>query len=279
MAIITKKHAAEQQKFRDEIEELRKENQELAARNKHLENELSLAANLKLHLMQHVFPAFPEETSFDIYADQMLASGIGGDYYDFFRIDEDHIGFVVADICAGSSVSSLFMIVFKILNNSLSRLGIPLTEAVRVINEHLCQANEDDLSLSAWCGIYEISSGEVEAVNAGHEQAILIHGGEVSFLKEGAESYLLGIFPDMAFKSFRFTLAKGDKLLLYTDGAYRSDGRKDEKEAYKILNALRGQETHSPEETVGFLQKEMTGDMKAEEITEDSTFLCIERKG
>ena len=252
---------------------------QLTAEKEHLEGELSMAANLKAHLMPNVFPAFPEEKAFDIMADQITAEGVGGDYYDFFRVDEDHIAFVMADIFAGGSVSALYMIVFKLLLTSISKLGFPAEETMQIINGRMCEANEDDLSLSAWYGIYEISSGKVEAVNAGHENAILIRNDKAELLEDEVQSYLVGIFPEMKYNSFSFYLAPGDRLVLYTDGAYRAKDPKEKQEDPNVLLSVFGDEKNrNVQETIAVLQEKLLSRMDAKTLTEDVTFLCLERK-
>ena len=242
----------------------------LTGEKEHLEGELAMAANLKAHLMPNVFPAFPEETAFDIMADQITAEGVGGDYYDFFRVDEDHIAFVMADIFAGGSVSALYMIVFKLLLNSISKFGFSVDETLKLINDRMCEANEDDLSLSVWYGLFEISTGKVDAVNAGHEAPILIHDNKAALLSDEVQSYLIGIFPDMAFNRFSFCLEPGDRLLLYTDGVYQSG--KD------LLTILGDEQKRNASETVGFLQDELLNHVDTKGLTEDMTLLCLERK-
>ena len=262
----------------DKIEHHYNEIIRLTGEKEHLEGELSMAANLKAHLMPNVYPAFPEEPSIDIFADQLTATGVGGDYYDFFRMDEDHIVFAMADIFAGGSVSALYMIVFKVILYSISRFGFSVDQTVQMLNDRLCLANEDDLSLSAWIGILEISTGKVEAVNAGHETAILVQGGKAAMLEEEIASYPLGLIPELHFNSFTFILQLGEQLVLYTDGAYvLSDASGRSFDAECIMEVLQDGKERNAEKTVALLQETMLDCLRGEALTEDISLLCLMR--
>ena len=248
----------------------------ITAEKEHLEGELAMAANLKAHLMPNVFPAFPEEPAIDIYADQLTAVGVGGDYFDFFRIDEDHIAIVSADIFAGGTAAALYMIIFKLLINSVARMGLPASDTMRILNDHLCTDNEDDLSLAVWYGVLKISTGEVEAVNAGHETPVLLTSQEAAELAQNISNFPVGVVPKMEFCSYSFTLQKEDRLFLYTDGVTEAE---DTKGAYfgsdRLMASLSEAQEMASEETVGLVQKRMLDFCEGVPLAQDATMLCL----
>lgn len=165
-----------------DTEELKKENErlqnELLAMKEevgHLRRQVMMAVNLRFHLMPNVFPVFPDLPEVDVYADQISLAHVGGDFFDIFRIDADHIGLLVADIFDGGDAAALFMVTFKLYLSGELAMGFSPDELMRVTNNRLARANEDDVCLSAWYGEYEVSTGKLRAVNAGHEAPLLLH--------------------------------------------------------------------------------------------------------
>lgn len=160
------------------------ENLALAQEKEHLEGQLQMAVELRHQLMPDVFPAFPDEDRLEIYADQVACEKIGGDYYDFFAIDRDHIAVVMADIFDGGTASALFMVAFKIILSQIASYGLPPSKIMEIVNNRLSRYNEDDLTLSAWFGVYEISTGRVTAVNAAHECPLIVSKNGVREVEE-----------------------------------------------------------------------------------------------
>lgn len=262
----------------DEIAVLKQQIKELTARRNLLEEELSVAVNLKYYLMPGNFPAFPDVPEIDIFADMLSIEQMGGDFYDFFRIDADHIGIVIADIFDGGKKAALYMVAFKMYLKNAVVVGDSVEDRIETVNDLLCWGNKADLSLSAWYGVYEISTGIFRIVNAGHEKAMLLSDHKV-FSYDEQVSYLLGVIDGMQYESFEIKMEKGEKLLLYTDGVTSARNAKGEKYSRKrLLKAYKETADKIPEETIAYLQndlKQFVGDMK---LKEDATFLCLERK-
>ncbi|MBQ7614896.1 MAG: SpoIIE family protein phosphatase [Butyrivibrio sp.] len=270
-----------------DIESLEEENRalkedikKLTAQRNHLQSQLSMAEKLKYHLMPNVYPPFPDVKSIDVFADSIAIKQIGGDFYDIFRIDNDHIGIVMADIFDGGVASSLYMIAFKLyLTSQLNLEEETLPDRVETINNLLCWKNEDDLSLSAWYGVYEISTGRVEAVNAGHDKPLILSKNGLKSIEDEKIDYLLGVIEGMKYESYEFTLDEGDKLLLYTDGVINAEG--DDEAAYgieRLRESFVNTGSKSAESTVAALQSSFRSFVGNNALGEDASFLCLARK-
>lgn len=197
-----------------EIERYFNELIEMTAEKERLEGRIAMATNLKAHLMPSTFPAFPDEDSIDIFADQLTAVGVGGDYFDFFRVDEDQIAINMADIFAGGPEAALYMIIFKVVITSLAKMGLPVEETMRILNERLSKENEDDLSLSAWIGVLSVSEGKLEVVNAGFDAPVIIRDGKVIRPDEDIANFPVGVMGGMSFVSYELSLEHNDRLIL-----------------------------------------------------------------
>ena len=265
--------------YEHEIRHLREQIDELKVQNRILTDELSMAVKLKYHLMPNVYPNFPDVPDVNIFADSLQLKPLGGDYYDFFRIDADHIGIVVADIFDGGKAAALYMVAFKLFITSNTMMDDHIEDRMESVNDLLCMGNHNNLSLSAWFGVYEISTGVIRAVNAGHENALLLSDGRVWDYQEPV-SYLLGVMPGMKFQSFEIKMEKGEKLLLYTDGVSAAQNPYREKYSRtRICRAFMETEGMSAEETIAHLQGDLQDFVKEKALHEDATFLCLERKG
>lgn len=240
---------------------------------------LEMAVKLKYHLMPNAYPAFPDVPDIDIYADSLEVEQIGGDCYDFFRIDADHIGIVIADIFDGGKAAALYMVAFKIYLKSKVMMDNSARERIESVNDLLCWDNADNLCLSAWYAIYEISTGTLKVVNAGHEKALIISEGKV-FSNDERISFLMGVMHGMKYHEFEMKLNHGEKLLLYTDGV--TNARNYEGKVYgkeRLIQALKKTQGKSCEETIAFLQSDLQDYLGGAPLSEDATFLCLERMG
>ncbi len=268
------------------LEALTKENQRLKKsiallqkENSHLEAELSMAYKLKYHLMPNVYPAFPDVPDIDIFADSIEIRQMGGDYYDFFRIDADHIGVVMCDVFDGGKAAALYMVFFKIYLISQITLDNTIGDRIGTINDNLCWDNEDNLSLSAVYGVYEISTGIFRAVNAGHEPILMMKNGAVARCETEEISYLLGVMEGMKYQGFEVKLDEGDKLILYTDGVVAAtDGSGTEYGADRLAQEFEKTKDMSAEETIAHLEKDFSAAMGKSELLEDASYLCLMRK-
>ena len=183
--------------------------------------ELNLASSIQANMLPNIFPAFPEYNDFDIYATMTPAKAVGGDFYDFFMVDEKHLAMVIADVSGKGIPAAMFMVIAKTLIKDHSQLGLSPAEVFTRVNDLLCEGNEAELFVTAWMGFLNIESGELVYVNAGHNPPIMMLDGEVSYLRSRPGFVLAGM-EGYRFTQQTMTLHRGDKIFLYTDGATES---------------------------------------------------------
>lgn len=189
----------------------------VTAEKERINAELSLASDIQLNMLPSIFPAFPDHDEFDVYATMTPAKEVGGDFYDFFLIDEKHIAIVIADVSGKGVPAALFMVIAKTLIKNHTQLGLPVHEVFSSVNKLLCEGNDADLFVTAWLGILDLTSGCMTFVNAGHNPPLLCQNGLFQYLKAPAGFVLAGI-DTFQYKQNEITLTPGDRIFLYTDG-------------------------------------------------------------
>ena len=237
--------------------------------------ELNIAAQIQADMLPR---DFPERKEFEIYATMTPAKEVGGDFYDFFMIDDDHLGLVMADVSGKGVPAALFMMTAKTLIKNLAQTGGAKSpaEILADVNRQLCEGNEADLFVTVWLGILEISSGKVTASNAGHEYpAVFRAGGKYELLK-GRNSPAVATMEGMKFRENEFTLNPGDNLYLYTDGVAEATNSDDELYGTdRMLEALNTTLDGTAEEILASMKKsvdDFTGDAPQ---FDDMTMLCV----
>ena len=183
-----------------------------------IRTELDMAAGIQAAVLPRVFPPFPERTEFDIYASMTPAKEVGGDFYDFFLTDEDHLGLVMADVSGKGVPAALFMMVSKILIQNYAMSGMGPAEVLETVNDKLCANNEYEMFVTVWLGILEISTGRITAANAGHEYPVIRKADGDFELYKDKHGFVVAGMPGMKYKEYEITLEKGGTLFLYTDG-------------------------------------------------------------
>ncbi len=174
------------------------------------------------------FPAFPDRKEFDIYASMLPAKEIGGDFYDYYLIDSDHLVLIIADVSDKGVPSALFMSMSRTILKLNAETYHSPKEIMEYSNNLLCDESKDRMFVTAWLGIYEISTGTLTCVNAGHEYPIIKrNNGDYEIFKD-KHSFVLGGLRDVPFKEYTLKLNVGDELLLYTDGVAEATSEDDE---------------------------------------------------
>ena len=188
-----------------------------AAKEK-MESELRVAHDIQMNILPQKFPPFPARNDFDIFAFIKPAKEVGGDLYDFFAIDQEHILFVIADVSGKGIPAALFMAVTKTLIKSKAVPGIAPDSILTQVNQELYQGNDANMFVTVFCGILNTATGDIVYANGGHNPPLVIrNNGGTTFLK-GASNLLVGILPDIQYSKETLTLEPGDSLFLYTDG-------------------------------------------------------------
>ncbi len=250
------------------------------AERERLGAELSLASTIQENSIPSVFPAFPDRTEFDIHAAMDPAKEVGGDFYNFFLIDDDHLGLVIGDVSGKGVPAALFMMVTNILISDRMLAGGSPAEILSDVNERVCSHNPADMFVTVWLGILELSTGKLTAANAGHEYPALRRAGGRFELLTDKHGFVIGGMSGMSYQEYDLQLKSGDKLFVYTDGvpeAMAPDGSMFGKE--RTLAALNEDADASPEQILKHVREAVDGFVRDAEQFDDLTMLCVEYKG
>ncbi|MBP5749491.1 MAG: SpoIIE family protein phosphatase, partial [Firmicutes bacterium] len=209
------------------------------AEKERVDSELNMASKIQAAMLPHVFPPFPDYREFDLYATMEPAKLVGGDFYDFFLIDDDHLCLVMADVSGKGIPASLFMMVTKVILQSCGMLGQSAPEILNKTNQALCKDNQMEMFVTAWVGILEISTGKLTMANAGHEYPVFKKPDGKFELYKDEHGFVLGGFEDETYMATELQLEPGTKLFLYTDGvAEAMDPARNQFGLDRMLDAL-----------------------------------------
>jgi len=208
-------------------EELRKSIKNLTettAAKERIESELKIARDIQMGMLPKIFPPFPDRSEFDIYATIEPAKEVGGDFYDFFFIDDDHLYFVIGDVSGKGVPASLFMAVTKTLIKAKTGRDMPPDEILTRVNKELCADNDSNMFVTIFCGVLNTRTGEVFYSNGGHNLPYLIysHGGVEPLENTGGMA--LGIMEDVKYRTRKITLRTGGRTLSLHRWGYRGNG-------------------------------------------------------
>ena len=181
------------------------------------ETELNMATEIQAGMLPSIFPAFPDRPEFDIHASMDPAKEVGGDFYDFFMIDDDHLAMVIADVSGKGVPAALFMMSSKILINDHAIMGGSPAEILKRVNKQVCANNDAHMFVTVWLGILEISTGFLTTTSAGHEYPIININGKYEILKD-VHGIAIGVTDMAMYKNTEIHLKKGDSVFVYTDG-------------------------------------------------------------
>ena len=245
-----------------------------------IESELNLASSIQADMLPNIYPAFPDRPEFDIYATMNPAKEVGGDFYDFFLVDDDHLCMVMADVSGKGVPAALFMMASKIILANNAMMGKSPAQILTDTNAAICSNNREEMFVTVWLGILEISTGKLTAANAGHEYpAIKYANGGFELLKD-KHGFVIGGMEGLKYKEYELTLEPGSKIFLYTDGvpeATDSESRMFGTE--RMLAALNSDGTASPENTLKNIRAAVDGFLNDAEQFDDLTTLCAQYKG
>ena len=259
----------------DEIEILA-----MTAEKERVGTELALATRIQADMLPNKFPAFPDRQEFHVFASMTPAKEVGGDFYDFFFVDDDRLALVIADVSGKGIPAAMFMMMAKNMIQNQAMAGHSPQEVLGTVNQLICENNKEEMFVTVWFGILDLGSGILTAANAGHEYPIIkTPDGPFEVFKD-KHGFVLGTMEGMRYKEYELHLEPGAKLFVYTDGL--SEAQNSEEELFgrnRIVQALNSAMDESPEgllravdEAVG----EFVGD--AEQF-DDLTMLCVEYSG
>ena len=246
---------------------------EAAAR---FDKDLEIAKKIQHSALPSVFPPYPNRKDFSIFASMDAAKEVGGDFYEFYLLDENHLAFVVADVSGKGIPGAMFMMTSKTLIKSHAESGLAVNDVFTQVNAQLCENNEAGMFVTAWMGVLDLETGLIRYANAGHNPPVVRHkDGSYEYLK-GRVNFVLAGMEGVRYKEQQIQLQQGDEIYLYTDGVT---------EAHDINKQLFGENRLlvSLNETAGMTVDEICRKVKADvdafqgeaEQFDDITMLCV----
>ena len=242
--------------------------------------ELEMARNIQASALPQTFPAFPDRTEFDLFASMTPAKEVGGDFYDFFPIDSDHIALVIADVSGKGIPAALFMMASRTVIRNEVMGGCDPATALQRANLQLCERNESGMFVTVWLAVVEISTGKGVACNAGHENPGLQRAGGGFELLEYRHNLFVGAMARARYQNREFQLHPGDCLFVYTDGVPEAnDASESMFGEQRLLDALNQHPDATPEELIHAVRGAVDQFRGEAEQFDDITMLCFRLKG
>ena len=242
--------------------------------------ELDVAAKIQSSMLPCIFPPFPDRNEFDIYATMDPAKEVGGDFYDFFMVDADHLAFVVADVSGKGVPAALFMVIGKTLIKDHTGLHDDLGEVFTEVNNILCASNSEEMFITAFEGVLNLKTGELRYVNAGHEIPFLCRKGGVFEPYKVRAGFVLAGMQGIRYRAGSIQLEPGDKVFQYSDGI--PEAINSEKAPYgmkRLESVLAKNSEKAPSELLPLVKADVDAFVGDADQFDDITMLCIEFKG
>ncbi|MBQ7615180.1 MAG: PP2C family protein-serine/threonine phosphatase [Butyrivibrio sp.] len=261
----------------EEMERYNKKMESLAAEKERVETELNVASNIQMHMLPLVFP---ENQKISIYGMMDPAKEVGGDFYDCYMIDDDHLAMTIADVSGKGVPAALFMAVSKTMLKNRTQIGGKPSEILKDVNNWLCEGNDSCMFVTVWHGILTISTGELVCANAGHEYPMIRYNNELFKAVRSEHGMMLGIMENVTFVDECYMLNKGDALFQYTDGIPEAINSNEEmfgeERLEAVLQTLSGDEM--PREIMRKVRNSVNEFVGTSSQFDDLTMLCLVMK-
>ena len=241
--------------------------------------ELDTATKIQESMLPMIFPPFPEREEFEIYASMDPAREVGGDFYDFFMIDDDHLALVIADVSDKGVPAALLMMSAKILINFRARMGGSPAQILAEVNGQLCENNESGMFITVWMGILDVKTGVMTCANAGHEYPAIREDGLFRLLTD-VHGLPLGVMPGMKYQDYEIRMKPGDAVFVYTDGVPEANNAEDEQYTLGRMElALNQIQERDPESVLKGVRADVDAFVKGADQFDDLTMLCVAYRG
>ena len=264
MAVDLKKH----------IEELT----EITAEKQRMGTELQLATSIQSGMLPQIFPKFSSNEHYLLSASMNPAKEVGGDFYDFFMVDEDRLAMVIADVSGKGVPAALFMVISKVLIKTHTLAGGSVSEILENVNNQLCESNNSDMFVTVLLGIVNIKTGHLEYANAGHECPIIKRKGGEYYASAEKHSFVIGGLEGVKYKQFSVDLGEGDIIFTYTDGIPEANNSNNEMYGMeKTVATLNRYKDAEPEELIKLLKADVDDFAGDAPQFDDMTMLCYKQ--
>ncbi len=252
----------------------------VTAEKERVGTELRTASRIQESMLPSVFPAFPDIDSFDLYASMTPAKEVGGDFYDFFLLDDTHLAVLIADVSDKGVPAALFMMASMIILNYRAQMGGSPSEILNAVNAQICKGNKSKMFVTVWLGILDLNTGILTASNAGHEYPCVRGQDGVFHVLKDRHGLVVGAMAKSKYTDYEIRMEPGDAVFVYTDGvpeANNADGAFYGMERMEnTLNRLSGQDPKGVLEGIKADVDAFTGDANQ---FDDMTMLCLEYRG
>ncbi|MCR5108120.1 MAG: PP2C family protein-serine/threonine phosphatase [Lachnospiraceae bacterium] len=260
--------AIELDNYMEEIKTITSEKERIGA-------ELEMAASIQAHVLPDPLKAFPDRKDFRIFATMNPAKEVGGDFYDFFMIDDDHLGIVVADVSGKGVPASLFMMVAKALIKNSAQSGLSPSLTLSQVNDQLCENNEDDMFVTVWFGILCLTDGKLIYSDAGHEVMIIRSDSDCSYIPKKSKP-AVACLPGMKYNDMEITLKPGDLLFQYTDGVTEATNSGNELfGSERLLDTIKGAPSNEPIDLLPYVRSKINDFVKEAPQFDDITMVGL----
>jgi len=252
----------------------------VTAEKQRIGTELDVASKIQRDMLPGIFPPFPERSEIDLYASMTPAKEVGGDFYDFYFIDRDHLALTIADVSGKGVPASLFMVISKILLKNHAQNGGSPKEILTYVNHQLYQNNDSFMFCTVWLGILELSTGKLVCANAGHEYPVLKRADGIYEMIRDKHNAPLGIRDGIRYNEYELTLNPGDCLFEYTDGVTEATNAAEELFGEeRLVDALNYDPDAEPENVIKGIYREINRFVKEAPQFDDITMLSIRYMG
>lgn len=267
-------------KMQNDIKEYINNITRITAERERIGAELDLANNIQTSMLPCIFPAFPDREEFDVYATMTPAKEVGGDFYDYFLIDDDHLALVIADVSGKGVPAALFMMISKTLIKSTAQSGLSPKEVLEKVNNQLCENNEAQMFVTVWLGIVQISTGIMKCANAGHEYPAIYRNGTDFEIYHDKHGFVLAGMEGLPYSEYEIQLNSGDIIYVYTDGvAEAADADNNLYGLERMINALNSCPDKTPDSLDRYIRADIDSFVGSAEQFDDITMLSFKYIG
>ena len=249
----------------------------LEQENERIRSELAMASRIQSAMLPGIFPAFPERKEFDIYASMDPVRGVGGDFFDFFFIDRNRLCLLIADVSGKGIPAALFMMASKIILADNAKSGKSPAQILQDTNEAICANNPEEMFVTVWLGILDISTGLLTTANAGHEYPALMHADGQFELFRDRHGLVVGGMPGVKYHEHSLQMYPGSKLFVYTDGVPEAtDAENALFGTARMLEALNAHANETPKQILCGVRQAVNEFVSDMEQFDDLTMMCLE---
>lgn len=257
------------------------ENASISAEKGRIDAELNLASRIQESALPNEFPLFPEKKEFDVFALMNPAKEVGGDFYDFFLVDDSHLAITVADVSGKGVPGAIFSMITMITIQNNAKLGMSVEETLSRANDQICQNNSEDMFVTVWFAILDLKNGVLNAANAGHEYPMIRRaGGQFEIYNDEPHGLAIGFMEGITYNSYNIQLNVGDEIFQYSDGVPESM-REDESlfGLDRAVAALNVDPQAEPAALIDNMRKAIDEFVGEAEQFDDITMMCLRYNG